>query len=147
MAIQKYNIILLFVLIFFSTLFSEIKPWNNIWFNNKKENTILNKPPKKYLKPYYIDPLRIIFYSTVKIYQKYYNNKYQHCPSYPVCSRFSLISIYDYGFFFGTLMTIDRIFYRENEDEHKFYPEIEIDNMIKLKDLPRNNFIFNKIKW
>ncbi len=67
------------------------------------------------------------------------------CLFYPTCSDFFRRSFIRYGFFWAAVMTIDRIFYRENEGSMRFYP------FLKGKDLHydpvSHNFILNSDEY
>ncbi len=63
------------------------------------------------------------------------------CLFYPTCSDFFRRSAVIYGFVPAVLMTVDRIFYRENESSMRFYHYLR-DKDLHL-DPVYHNFIFN----
>jgi len=79
------------------------------------------------------------------------------CLFYPTCSEFTKQAVSRYGFFFGILMSVDRLFYREGKSSLEYYPlykpeqELWFDNGKWMnKNLPEtafdpvyHNFIFN----
>lgn len=90
-------------------------------------------------------PLNIIFYGPVRFYQKYLSKmRVAHCPSYPSCSRFAIASFKKYGFFFGLLMTVDRMFYRENSSMYSYYPYIKVNGGYRFNDPPEANWLFSR---
>ena len=62
------------------------------------------------------------------------------CLFYPTCSDFFCRSVIRYGAVPAVLMTIDRIFFRENESSLTFYPRLK-DN--RSYDPVFHNYIFN----
>ncbi len=49
-------------------------------------------------------------------------NSISRCPFLVSCSNFALRAIESHGVVAGTLLFIDRIYFRENPDAHLFYP-------------------------
>lgn len=69
-----------------------------------------------------------------------------NCPSYPTCSRYAIISLHKYGAFWGLMMSIDRIMYRENMSMLRHYNIIDINGKYYFYDISENNYIFHKIR-
>jgi hypothetical protein len=69
-----------------------------------------------------------------------------HCPSYPSCSSYGKQCIERHGFL-GILMTIDRLYYRENNAMQYYYKLVDSPKGFKFFDPPENNYIFDKSKW
>ena len=67
------------------------------------------------------------------------------CMLTPSCSQFYKEAHSQYGFIWGTLMTIDRLFYREGQSSLKYYE----DNGSKgtYKDPVYHNYIFNRLDY
>jgi len=63
------------------------------------------------------------------------------CFFYPTCSDFFRRSFTRYGFFWAAVMTVDRVFYRENEGSLRFYPYLKGKDL--YYDPVSRNFIFN----
>jgi putative component of membrane protein insertase Oxa1/YidC/SpoIIIJ protein YidD len=67
------------------------------------------------------------------------------CRFYPTCSEFYKIAIVRYGPFWGTLMVIDRLFYRESNWSKRFYPyRMELDRYF---DPVNHNYILNRTDY
>ncbi len=67
------------------------------------------------------------------------------CRFYPTCSEFYKIAIVHYGLFWGTLMVIDRLFYRESNWSMRFYPyRIEWERYF---DPVNHNFILDRTEY
>jgi len=67
------------------------------------------------------------------------------CPFLPSCSRYGLAAISEYGAFWGWLMTLDRIFYRENEHIYSCYPRVRVGREDKPFDPPRFDYIWGEM--
>jgi len=79
----------------------------------------------------------------IAVYRKYISSHDEaKCPFYPTCSSFCQRALAGYGFFWGILMTIDRMFYRENERSLIFYPYLKEKD--RYFDPVYHNFIFNR---
>ncbi len=93
------------------------------------------------------DPVTVFFLGGIRFYQKTLSNKRMYkCPNYPSCSRFGYESISRFGLW-GVLMTVDRLFYRENNSQYYYYRLIELEDGFRFYDPPDNNYIFDKSKW
>jgi len=97
------------------------------------------------LKP--VGTVQIICLTLIKLYQKYISHlRGLNCPSFPSCSNFAFQSITKYGFW-GVLMTVDRLYYRENDDMNSACAVILTPSGYRFYDPPENNWIFDKSKW
>lgn len=67
------------------------------------------------------------------------------CLYYPTCSQFYKIAHNNYGFFWGTLMVIDRLFYRESWSSVKYYEYIHEKK--SYSDPVYHNYIFKKMDY
>ncbi len=56
------------------------------------------------------------------------------CPFHISCSSFTLKKITENGLIFGTVISIDRLFFRENPMSFKIYPFIKNNRIYKLDD-------------
>ena len=91
--------------------------------------------------------LNVLFYGPVHFYREHLSKKRTaHCPCYPSCSKFAVDSFKKYGFFFGSLMTVDRMFYRENSSMSRYYLAIKTDSGYRFKDVPEMDYIFTPKK-
>ncbi|MFW6139447.1 MAG: membrane protein insertion efficiency factor YidD [Spirochaetota bacterium] len=80
-------------------------------------------------------------YSAVRFYRKHISVlDGPRCMFYPTCSQFCIKAWENYGFFWGTVMTIDRLFYREQKSSMKFYPYAEQKG--RYLDPVYRNYIF-----
>ena len=64
------------------------------------------------------------------------------CLFSPTCSEFCNQALSRYGFLWGTLMTIDRLFYRERPGSMRYYRFI--DDQEGFHDPIEHNYIFEK---
>ena len=64
------------------------------------------------------------------------------CMFTPTCSQFYKEAHRQYGFVWGTFMTIDRLFYREGQSSLKYY--IYNSSKGSYKDPVYHNYIFNR---
>lgn len=79
----------------------------------------------------------------ITFYQRYISpHDDARCLYYPTCSQFYKIALNKYGFLWGSLMVIDRLFYRENEFSMKYYIFLQDKN--SHFDPVYHNYIFNK---
>lgn len=67
------------------------------------------------------------------------------CLYYPTCSEFYKKALSSYGFFWGTVMTVDRLFYREGIRSMKYYQYIAEKE--RYFDPVYHNYIFKKIEY
>lgn len=67
------------------------------------------------------------------------------CLYYPTCSAFYGQAISRYGFFWGTLMTLDRLLYREGWSSMKYYRYIKKKD--SYFDPVWHNYIFRKTDY
>lgn len=73
----------------------------------------------------------------------------KQCPCYPSCSTYTLYSMQKYGFFWGFIMGIDRLYLRENREIflRTHYSTIRIEEKGKIYDLPEANYVFGNKDW
>jgi hypothetical protein len=67
------------------------------------------------------------------------------CMFAPTCSQFYKEANRQYGFFWSTLMTIDRLFFREGDSSMKHYRYLEGQG--KYQDPIYHNYIFNRMDY
>jgi hypothetical protein len=67
------------------------------------------------------------------------------CMLTPTCSQFYKKAHNQYGFIWGTLMTIDRLFYREGQSSLKYYRYNRPKGT--YEDPVYHNYIFNKLDY
>jgi len=60
------------------------------------------------------------------------------CPSLPTCSSYSLQAMEKHGFFFGWMMTVDRLLH-EGKEETKVSPVIYFEGNWRIFDPVQNN--------
>jgi hypothetical protein len=141
--------LLLLILLSFSvkTLVADdvYTPWD--WDNLKYTSPGQAPPPSADLLPEG-NPVKVFLLGGIKFYQNNISRlrRGQRCPSWPSCSRFGYQSISKYGLW-GFFMTIDRLYYRENNDQLYFYALTGSSDGFRFYDPPSNNYIFDKKKW
>ncbi len=82
-------------------------------------------------------------FTLVTIYQKHISpHDGPRCLYYPTCSEFYKTAQNNFGFLWGTLMVIDRLFYREGWSSVKYYEYIPDKN--SYSDPVYHNYIFKK---
>jgi putative component of membrane protein insertase Oxa1/YidC/SpoIIIJ protein YidD len=64
------------------------------------------------------------------------------CLFYPTCSEFCNQAFSQHGVFWGALMTLDRLFYRERPGSMKYYRLL--DDEERYDDPVEHNYIFEK---
>ena len=67
------------------------------------------------------------------------------CMLTPTCSQFYKEAHSQYGFIWGTLMTIDRLFYREGQSSLKYYRYNSSKGT--YEDPVYHNYIFNRLDY
>ena len=67
------------------------------------------------------------------------------CMLTPTCSQFYKEAHTQYGFIWGTIMTIDRLFYREGQSSLKYYKYNSSKDL--YKDPVYHNYIFNRLDY
>jgi putative component of membrane protein insertase Oxa1/YidC/SpoIIIJ protein YidD len=67
------------------------------------------------------------------------------CLFYPTCSAFYGSAISEYGFLWGTLMTLDRLLYREGWGSMRYYRYLK--NKDRYFDPVYHNYIFRKTDY
>lgn len=73
----------------------------------------------------------------------------RRCPYYPTCSTYTLYSMQKYGFFWGLLMGMDRLYIRENTAvfHRTHYHSIHKNGKEYAYDPPEANYIFGEKDW
>jgi hypothetical protein len=73
----------------------------------------------------------------------------RRCPFYPTCSTYTLYSMRKYGFFWGFLMGIERLYFRENPTVYRrtHYHSCWHNGDEHAYDPPEANFIFGEKDW
>jgi len=120
--------ILLFIILIPILLFSE-EPWEAEDIIPIEK--IVSSQQESYHKPSYVFIRKMI-----SLYQhQSTENTISRCPFYISCSSFALKSVKEHGIFLGSLLFIDRFFYRENSSIYKHYNFKRRDNsVLKLND-------------
>ena len=114
------------------------------WGWNSHENK------KNYFENEILKNNRTLFSKLIWYYKKNVSPKQgPRCPCFPSCSTFTLYSMKKYGFFWGLIMGIERIYFRENLDiTYRIrYLTLEVNGKEKVYDPPEANFIFHKKDW
>ena len=82
-----------------------------------------------------VNPLRFL----VEVYRRNISPiDGKNCPMHPSCSEYSIQCFKKHGFFFGWMMTCDRLF-RCGRDEVRLSPQILVNGESKCYDPPENN--------
>jgi hypothetical protein len=103
--------------------------------------TVRGEPEVPYRTP---GPGAVLPYLMIRLYQEGMRSKTNQCPSWPSCSRYGILSLQRYGGFLGTVMTVDRLFFREaHYFMHRYNPRIRADFQVRLWDPPQNNAVFS----
>ena len=90
----------------------------------------------------------VVFLGAIRLYQRHLSPlKSFKCPSYPTCSRYALDSIQDYGVLRGTLMTLDRLFIRENAAMGSFLSLVRVDGVVRFYDPPAHNDLVSPLPF
>jgi len=93
-------------------------------------------------------PAAVLSVGVVRIYQTVFSHfRTGACPFEPSCSRYGLRALGRYGPFWGWLMTVDRIFFRENEGIYRNYPRMEQGGWDKPYDPPQFDYLWEPIPW
>jgi putative component of membrane protein insertase Oxa1/YidC/SpoIIIJ protein YidD len=96
----------------------------------KKDETVAETPAQKLITFY---QRRISPHDSAK------------CLFLPTCSAFGKTALQEYGFFAGTLMSIDRLFYREGQASMKYYQYMPDED--RYIDPVHHNYIFDTSKY
>ena len=90
----------------------------------------------------------VVFTGAIRLYQRFLSPlKGYKCPSYPTCSRFALDSIRDYGALRGTVMTLDRLFIRENVSMGAYLSLVRVDGVVRYWDPPGHNDLVSPLPF
>ena len=69
------------------------------------------------------------------------------CPLQPSCSRYGLKAIVSYGAVWGWLMTLDRMFYRENASLFADSLQVERHGFPWPYDPPHYDYLWSEVSW
>ena len=101
--------------------------------------------------PFYWDTggaVSVVSIAIIRFYQTSISQiRKGNCPFHPSCSRYALHAIIDYGPFWGWLMAVDRIFYRENTGIYNNYPRLETPAGLMPYAPPRYDYIWEPLPW
>jgi uncharacterized protein len=104
------------------------------------------QPVKKYWDT--AAPATVLSIALVRGYQTIFSHyRAGDCPFEPSCSRYGLLALQRHGPFWGWLMTLDRIFYRENSGMYRNYPRISVGRWDKPYDPPTFDYIWDPVPW
>ena len=82
----------------------------------------------------------------VSFYQDYISpHDGAKCMFTPTCSQFYKEAHLRYGFFWSTIMTVDRLFFREGQGSMKHYKYL--DTLGRYQDPIYHNYIFNRMDY
>lgn len=146
----RFRVITTFLALLVSLLCSKTiaqNEWEWYWNNNSDDESV----------PHYFQEKVKFTTSSTSLYSKllwFYKDKVspkqgERCPCFPSCSTYTLYSMQEYGFFWGFIMGVDRIYFRESLDViHRIhYLTVRVNNNEKVYDPPEANFIFSKKDW
>ncbi|MCK4415244.1 MAG: membrane protein insertion efficiency factor YidD [Candidatus Eisenbacteria sp.] len=74
----------------------------------------------------------------------------QQCGCLPSCSAYSLLAIHKYGALVGLLMTVERMYLRENEDIRRrkhYFPIVGSKGEVRAYDPPEANYVLGTCDW
>jgi len=130
-SIKPVSIIMM--LAFLLPSMTKAHPLKHIEYNSQHSGSISNKIETADINLFdYIDQSLLLIF---RFYQKYITDVDDHtCPMHPTCSNYGLIAIENYGFFIGSLKTIDRL-HRCGHDL-TFYKIIKLDSRNAHMDIP-----------
>lgn len=131
MSIKSLNFIIF--LAFLLPSMTKAHPLKDGEFNTQHSDSISNNIKTDDLDLFdFIDQSLLLIF---RFYQKYITDVDDHtCPMHPTCSNYGLIAIENYGFFIGSLKTIDRL-HRCGHDL-TFYKIIKLDSRNAHMDMP-----------
>jgi putative membrane protein insertion efficiency factor len=103
------------------------------------------QPPRP---PYETNPVKIVINAAITVYQKTLSGAQGDvCNFDPSCSHYSQEAFAKYGFFWGSLMTADRLMRCQPGAVNyygRYYRGIRNN---KMYDPVEQNYIFGKIEW
>src|SRR4030042_1705029 len=103
-------------------------------------------PPAR--SPHETNPVKIVFGAAITVYQKTLSGAQGDvCNFDPSCSHYSQEAFSKYGFFWGSLMTADRLMRCQPGAVNyygRYYRGIKNN---KTRDPVEQNYIFGKIEW
>lgn len=126
--------------------------WPEGWYDRRAEGGPGFYPDiEKMELPFYWDtaePLKVLSIGFIRFYQTYLSRfRKGDCPFHPSCSRYGLRAIHDYGWVWGWLMIVDRIFYREGGNIYSDYPKVRIHGEMRPYNPPRYDYIWADPLW
>ena len=94
------------------------------------------------------EPLEVLSVALIRFHQTRLSaTRSGRCPFWPSCSRYGLRAIADHGPYWGWLMTLDRLLFRENMAIFVNYPRIDRAGERLVIDHPRYSYLFEKLPW
>jgi putative component of membrane protein insertase Oxa1/YidC/SpoIIIJ protein YidD len=94
------------------------------------------------------EPGRILSIALIRLYQTRISpHRSASCPMVPSCSRYGLQAISEYGWIQGWLMTIDRLFFRENPNMLGHYPTTHLHGVMMPYDPPAHDDLLAAPPW
>lgn len=102
--------------------------WPDGWYEDAAPQPGQYPDMEKMKVPFYWDtaePATVFSIAFVRFYQTALSRtRSGNCPFWPSCSRYGLRALHDYGAFFGWIMILDRMFFRENIHMYSDYPRV-----------------------
>jgi putative component of membrane protein insertase Oxa1/YidC/SpoIIIJ protein YidD len=93
-------------------------------------------------------PLDVLSVAVVRLYQTAISpHRAGACPMEPSCSRYGLQALHEAGWFQGWLMTLDRLFLRENPGMAAHVVWIEVDGVPRPFDPPAFDDLSGEVPW
>jgi len=140
-----------FVLVLLASLPARADWWPEGWYDDDTAARPGHYPDMEKMQvPFYWDtaePATLLSIAFVRFYQTALSRtRSGNCPFWPSCSRYGLRALHDYGAIFGWLMTIDRIFFRENSDIYLAYPRVMRGKESYPYDPPRFDYLFKSVE-
>jgi len=87
-----------------------------------------------------------VIQQAIRFYQEHISSHDgARCLYYPTCSAFYRQAVVEYGFFWGTIMIVDRMVYREDPASMKHYEYIEERG--SYNDPVCHNYIFEPLDY
>jgi len=119
----------LVALFFFFTSFATAAPFKGPWDQDSHRQNSQKQMDSTF------NPLRLL----VEFYRTNISPiDGKNCPMHPSCSEYSIQCFKKHGFFFGWMMTCDRLF-RCGRDELRLSPQVIVNGESKCYDPPENN--------
>jgi len=126
--------------------------WPEGWYDEASRGRPGYYPDIDVVKvPFYWDtaaPFEVLSVGFIRFYQTSLSRfRTGDCPFQPSCSRYTLRAIHDHGPFWGWLMAIDRIFYRENGAIYRNYPRVMVHEESRPYDPPKFDWPGGDVSW